>query len=408
MSPKMRNILFLTNFAIFVTGMGLLPVLPLYAGIYGASSTVVGFYLATTYASIAAGSLLINRLLTYIPLKPLFIGAGSIGTPALILLGRAETFWQVVVLTGVVWFVGGIGLGLVSVLTGLYASDGSRGKSFGLMFLARPMAGVFGGLLVGQMIGWQGYPLTFVALAVIFALWPLAGLGLEGNLLPRVEKAKTAVATSPSSPAQSSKRPFFLLLVVVFLSTTAVYVARLSTSLAMESLAFSAQAIASVGVVGSLVTIPLTPLLGGLSDRINRRHLLILTYALAGAGAIILSLSTQVWHFWLETVLLFIATAANGAIAAALATDLLPKAQVRSGLPRLNAIVWLAGILGFATAGFVIETLGITVTGWVAAAIALLAGALLLPRPQPNIGNRRLAANEPLPAEPALRNAPCS
>ena len=396
MKPKMQIALFTTNFAIFVTGMGLLPVLPLFAAEFGASSTVIGLYLASTYASIAAGSLVTNRLLNYLPLRLLFAGAGLIGAPALLLLGQAQALWQVIVLTGLIWFAGGIGLALVSVLTGLYANGRSRGKSFGLMFLARPLAGVLGGLAVGQFIARQGYPQAFVMLAAVWLLWPLATLGLD-RALPTPKPPKAAAAAASGGDA-TGKRPFYMLLLVVFLSTVAIYVGRLSTSLAMHALDFSASAVSSTSVVASLFAIPLTPLIGSLSDRLGRRRLLWLGYGLAAAGALILTASTQLWHFWLETIFLFVATSVNGAVAAALATDLLPADQVRRYLPWLSAVVWAAGIVGFAASGLVADVLGVATAGWIAAALSLSAGVLLLPRPQVN---RKQTAVVPQPA-------PCS
>lgn len=402
MNNKMRMALFSTNFAIFVTGMGLLPVLPLFAATFGVSRTVIGLYLAATYASIAAGALLTNRLLNYLPLKALFSGAGLVGIPALVLLGQAQAFWQVVLLTGLIWFVGGIGLALVTVLTGLYANGRSRGKSFGLMFLARPLAGVIGGLAVGQFIARQGYPQAFIMLAAVWVLWPLATLGLD-RALPTPAAKKVAASDLAADGTVTGKRPFYVLLLIVFLSTVAIYVGRLSTSLAMQSLDFTAKAVSSTSVVASLVTIPLTPLLGSLSDRLGRRRLLWLGYILAAAGALILTVSTQLWHFWLETIFLFMATSVNGAVAAALATDMLPANQVRRYLPWLSAIVWGAGIVGFAASGLVADVLGVATTGWIAAVLSLIAGSLLLPRPQ---FKRKTTAVETL--APIPQTAPCN
>ena len=398
MNRKLQTALFATNFAIFVTGMGLLPVLPLYAAEFGASRTVIGLYLATTYAAIAAGAMVTNRLLSFFPLKPLFAVSGIIGVPALIVLGQARSLGQVIALTALIWFVGGIGLALVMVLTGLYADGRSRGKSFGLMFLARPLAGVLGGLAVGQVIANQGYPQTFVMLAAIWLLWPLATLGLD-RALPTPARKKAV--TFPRKRMQ--KRPFYLLLLVVFLSTVAIYVGRLSTTLAMQTLSYDARAISSTAVIASLVAIPVTPLLGSLSDRLGRRRLLWLGYGLAALGALILVYSTQLWQFWLETVLLFIATSVNGAVATALATDMLPADQVRRYLPWLNAAVWVAGIAGFAASGLVADVLGVAAAGWIAAALSLIAGALLLPRPQ---FKRKATAVESL--APIPQTAPCN
>lgn len=375
MQNKRTYILFLTNFVIFFIGMGLFPILPLYAGEYGASQTAVGLYLAITYSAITAGSLLAGVLSTRMRLRPLFLLAGTAGVPALVLLGQATALWQVVVLTAIVWFSGGVGLALVSILTGLYAAGGKRGKSFGMMFLARPLAGVVGGIAAGQLQAWFGYGLMFSVMAFVWATWPLVVV-LNLRAVPELPTTSPAQANAASAPPGGA---FYGLLLVTLLSTTAVYMARLGTSLNMYALEFTPSAVASTAVIGSLVTIPLTPLIGTLSDRFDRTRLLMTGYLLAAAGAAILGAATQLWHFWLETTLLYITTSTNGAVAAALVTDMLDGRRLRRGLSMLNAVNWLAGIIGLASSGIISDALGAIATVVIATALSLTsAGGLLL------------------------------
>ncbi|HEX6386771.1 MAG TPA: MFS transporter, partial [Anaerolineae bacterium] len=318
---RLPSVLFISNFVIFFIGAGLLPVLPLYAAEFGATPTVVGLYLAFTYISITVGTMLTGWLSERVTYKMLFVSAGVLGAPALALLGQATALWQVILLTAIVWFTGGVGLTLVSILTGLCAEKESRGKSFGLMFLANPLAAVTGGLAVGQMLAWQGYPLMFAALGLFWVIWPVVVLfGLEANqVCQAASQTRKNVAASPA-PLGSI---FYLVLLAVLLSSVAVYIGRLGTSLSMHVLDFSPSAVASTAVIGGLVTIPITPMIGTLSDGLGRKRVLILGYLLATGGALILSMATQLWHFWLETALLFIAISVNGSVAAALATDVL-------------------------------------------------------------------------------------
>jgi MFS transporter, DHA1 family, tetracycline resistance protein len=132
----------LTNFAVFFIGTGLLPILPLYAAQFGTTPIGSGLYLASTYTAIALGTVMRGWLSDRLPLRRLSAGAGLVGLPALLLLGQATALWQLVVLTAIVWFCGGIGLALVSILISLYTDGSTRGRSFGLMFLARSLAGI--------------------------------------------------------------------------------------------------------------------------------------------------------------------------------------------------------------------------------------------------------------------------
>src|SRR5574341_647977 len=166
----------LCNVAILFIGFGVFPLLPVYAAEFGATPTLIGFYLAVTYVAITLGNLLTGWLSGRAPRKLVFVSAGVIGALALFLMGQATTLWQVVVLTSVVWFTGGIGLSLVSVFIGLSVDEGNRGRWFSLIALTNPLGAVIGGSAVAWMVAWQGYPLMFSMLGLVYAIWPLVGL----------------------------------------------------------------------------------------------------------------------------------------------------------------------------------------------------------------------------------------
>lgn len=379
MKNKQLLYLFFCNFVVFLIGGGLVPLLPLYATQFGASSTVAGIYLAIIYLAIAAGTMLTGWLAERLTRKGLFIGAGVLGVPALILHGYVTALWQAVLLTAIVWFCGGIGTALVSVFTGLYADNKGRGKSFGLMFLARPLGSVIGGLTAGQLVEWQGYPLLFIVLGTVWVGWPLLAI-------LSVDYQPTTAPTPAASVAEGARlrpgRAFYLLLLVALLSTTVVYIGRLGTSLSMQTLGFSPSAVASTSTAGGLVAIPVTLLIGVLSDRLGRKGLLMLSYVLAVGGVLMLSTASQLWHFWLTMILLLVVTSANGSVAAAFATDLLGPKALSRGLPWLSAMTWTGGIVGFAGAGYAMDTLGATTLYFLAAALGVMAATLLglLPR----------------------------
>ena len=381
MKNKQFYYLFLANFVILFTGWGLFPVLPLYASQFGATPSVAGLYLAFVYISISAGTLLTSRLAERLTHKGLFVAAGALGVPALVLLGQATAFWQVVLLTASVWFCGGIGTALVSVFTGLYADGKNRGKTFSLMFLAMPLAAAAGGIAVGQLVTWQGYPLMFAVLAGVWAAWPLASFfGMEDRR--DVQSRPAAEAANSATPRPEGT--FYLVLLVALLSATALYISRLGTSLSMQTLNFSARAIASTSAVGGLATIPVSLLSGALSDRLGRKGFMVLGYLLAAGGAVVLGNASQLWHFWLASALVFAARSANGPVASAYATDLLAPQALSHGLSWLNSMAWIAGVLGTASAGYLADVLGTASLYPIAAALGVTAATMLvLPRYKP-------------------------
>jgi len=364
--------LFLCNFAILFVGMGVFPLLPIYAAGFGASPSLIGVYLAITYGAITMGTMLTGWLSGRLSRKAVFVAAGALGVPALILLGQATALWQVVVFTSIVWFTGGIGIALVSVFIGLHASEQSRGKWFSLISLATPLGAIIGGSSVGWLVDRQGYPQMFAVLGLIYALWPLVGLFM-------VKDKPVARKVKPGPANMNSARPgkgFHLLLLGILLSAMTISVSRLGLSLSMKASQFSPAAIAGASGIGGLVTIPVVLGFGVLSDRLGRRLFLILGYLLAASSAITLVIANQLWHFWAAAAAMLLARSISGSLASALATDILPPEALSRGLPWLGTMTWVAGVLGFAASGYMIDTLGADNLYWIAAALSLAAATI--------------------------------
>lgn len=367
--------LFLCNFAIFFTGFGLFPLLPLYASEFGASPAFIGIYLAITYIAISVGSIIAGQLSERLPRKTLFIWTGLLGIPSLILLGQAQALWQVVVLTGLVWFAGGVGLSIANVLTGLHASSAVRGKAFGLTSLASPLAAMIGGLVVGQIVSWQGYPLMFLILAIVWTMWPALAIF-------KVEDKPTCISANPAKQAQApAHRPgtaFLLLLGTVLLASMTVSVVRLGLSLSMQARQFSAGDVSTANAIGGLVTIPLTLLIGVLSDKLGRKRFLMLGYLVAAGGTLMLIGAEQLWHFWVVSSLVLVARSVITALSPAYATDLLSRRALGRALPLVGTMNWASGVVGFAGSGYVLDAFGATGLYGSASVAAVIAGIVIV------------------------------
>ena len=350
--------LFACNLVILFVGMGLFPLLPLYAAQFGATPTVIGLYYAVMYIASVAGTIATGWLAQRFPPKGLFAAAGGLGVVALVLL------------TALIWFGCAIGIPLVGVLTGKLADGSSRGKSFTLMYLAYPLGAVLGGTTVGRLVAWQGYSLMFVVLGAVWAIFPIVGL-LAAKDEPVPGPASSAAKADESSVDLG--RTFFLLLIAFLFSAIAVSTGRLGTSLSMQALSFSPGAVASTATVSGLVTIPVALLIGALSDRLGRKRFLMLGYLLAAGGALTLSMASELWHFWLAATLMMVAFCTNFAVASALATDMLSPEALSRGLPRLSAMDSIASVLSFAGTGYVIDTWGATPLYLTSAVLALIA-----------------------------------
>ncbi|HEY3474574.1 MAG TPA: MFS transporter [Anaerolineales bacterium] len=349
--------LFLCNFAILFTGFGLFPLLPLHAAEFGASPSLIGVYLGITYVTSSAGSILAGLLGERLPRKIVFIAAGLIGMPALFMLGQARSFWQIVILTGLVWFTGGLGISVSSVLASLHTTSSTRGKAFGALALASPLAALLGGIVVGRTVDWGGYSLMFTALTIVWMLWPALSL-------TRIQDAPACA--SPISltgrPAQASSHPlgtiFLLLLATVLLGQMTVSVGRMGISLVMDNQQFSEGEISTANALGGLIAIPATLLIGSLSDTLGRKRLLVLSYLIAMAGTVMLVRAQELWQFWLVSSLILGSRVAIASMAPVYAADLLPRQALGKALPLVGTVGTVSGVAGSAGAGYVLDTFG--------------------------------------------------
>jgi MFS family permease len=365
--------LFLCNFAILFIGFGLFPLLPVYASEFGATPPMIGVYLAITYIAISLGNLLPGWLSGRTSQKLVFVSAGFIGVPALILLGRAAELWQVVALTGTVWFTGGVGIALVSVFTSRLVDKSQRGKLFSLIALTTPLGAMIGGVAVAWLVEAQGYRLMFTVLGLVYAFWPVIGL-----LVVKDQPASLAASTRSRSVTQAHPgRTFTLLLLSVLLVAMTISISRLGLSLSMKAAMFSPAAIAGTNMVGGLVTIPIVLGFGLLSDRLGRKLLLALGCLLAALSTVLLISANQLWHFWVVSAAMLAARSISGSLASALASDFLAPEVLGEALPRLTSMNWVAGVLGFAGSGYVMETLGRSSLYWMATIFSLAAAAII-------------------------------
>ena len=371
MKNKQIYFLFSANFAIYFIGTGLFPLLPIYATTFGASKSIIGIYMAITYISLTSGTLFSRLAAGALGPKRVFVGAGVLGVLGVILLGQAAALWQAIILSAVVWFTGGLGLALIAVFIGQSVQKTKRGKSFGIIFLSFPLASLLSGLTVGPIFEWHGTNMMFIFLGAVYAIWPLVGW-----LFVKVNPIVT-IKTTQTQSAETFGKPFYLLLIMTFLPSIAMYAGRLGISFTMTSLDFSVSAISSTTAVAGLVTIPLAIVLGTWSDKLGRQLFLLLCFMLVAVSGILLSTSTQLWQFWLASILIQVANAVRGSIFPAYATDILPPKRLAAGLTWLNGINGFAGILGLALTGLIIEQAGTTTLFVGAASLALVCLAIL-------------------------------
>ena len=277
-------------------------------------------------------------------------------------------------LTACVWFFGGLGLALISILAGMSAGEKERGTIFGILALTGGLGAAGGGLGSGWLVNNWGYTTMFSAFAAFTFLWPLSALFLEER-----ENSNSQYEEDLPQKPKPLGRSYFLLFSASIMVATTGFFAQLTRSLAMSDMGFAPLEISSTGVAGGLVSMPLPLLMGWLSDRIGRKSSLVLGYLTACAALALLAFSGVLWHFWFVIVLSSFAQGSSRAIGNAWVTDLVPSESLGKGLALFGSSVWIGGIVGFALAGYLLQHLGVTFTSLAGACLGLAAVGLLIP-----------------------------
>jgi MFS family permease len=370
MSKKQLGALFLSSLAMFTAGNGLIPLLPIYAIQLGAEAAIAGYYLSFSYFMLALGVFIAGWLsdLYQNRKRTLFI-AGLLGVLSIWLMGRTTNIWQLTILTGTTWFLGGMGVALVNILVGLFAEKTERGKIFGIIAMTSSLGALIGGATTGFLVDRWGFSFMFLAVSIFCLLWPMAALFVEDKTVLKEKKS----VKKASAKSRWLTGGILLLLSASLIATIAGFVNILGRSLTMNNLNFSAAAIASTGAVGGAIALPLPVFLGWLSDRIGRKLLMIFCYLAGILSMLILAISTSLWHFWVAASLITVLFDVNRGIGSAFVTDLVSEASLGKGIAIFNVMPWIGGILGFALTGYAIQSFGITSTFIAAAFLPFIA-----------------------------------
>jgi DHA1 family multidrug resistance protein-like MFS transporter len=363
-------VLFFSSFILFFVGLGPFSLLPLYVAQFGATHSTAGMILALTSLAEAGGAMLSERLVARLSRKRLFILSGLAGTPALLLMSQARALWQIILAISLFWFFAGANLQLVNIFTAQMAGDQRRGRTFSLMSLTIPLGSLAGAAAAGWMVTWQGYEFLFAAFAAIWfslpvlALWKLEGTKqLNGN--------QSSYETS--KPVRRSKAGLVPLLATSLLTAIAINILRIGIPFSMQARNLGSGSVAGAISISSLIALPFILLVGELSDRADRKQMLILISSLATFGSLLLMHAGQPWHYWLVATLMMTTISTHGAIASALAVDLLSPDFLSRGLIRLKMAYISGGVLSFAGSGWITEAAGETSLYWIGTLLALAA-----------------------------------
>jgi MFS family permease len=363
--------LFLGSLFMVITGNGTIPLLPVYAARLGAPPWLVGYYLSITFLFLAAGALSAGAIFRRVGSgKAVLAACGAVGILLNLLLSRITAVWQLVTLTAIFWFCGGLFVTLTGILAGLDAGKHERGRVFGILAMSNGLASLIGGLTLGNIADRWGYAAMFLVCAFSTFLCMLASLMVQDR----------APANAPRDPAGAAPRrgalgqAFYMLFAASIVSGVAAAASMLSRPLAMNNLGFNAAAIASTGAVIGGVGIPIPFLMGWLSDHIGRKWLIAAGYLAQVAALVVLSQAVALWHFWIAMA---VGALGGSYLGSAFVADLVRKEHLSAALSRFGAAAWIGPVVGFVAAGYAIQRVGPSATMLIGACIGLIAVILV-------------------------------
>lgn len=350
-------LLFLCGLLAYWVGMGLMPLLPIYAAQLSASPSVVGNYLSSAFLTLTLGTAATGWLAARVQRRHLLAATCLAAAPSAWFMGQSATIWQLAISTGLLWLVAGSILALISILAGRNAGADERGKVFGVLALASAFAAVFGNLVTGFIADRWGYPVLFGVIASNYLLLSALALRLEDSPAP------TEISPASGGPSPAGRAAFSPALILIttanLLLGAAMAFITMGRSLAMDAQGFSATTITVTGAVGALVGIVMNPLLGRISDRVNRRLLVALAYGCAAAALAATAGAQSAAAFTFASLLMTFA-GTERAVAPALVTDLVRREDLDRSMALYDAARWSGSIVGFLATGYAIQMVGVS------------------------------------------------
>jgi MFS family permease len=374
MTKKQLLALFTCSLVGWTILLSILNLLPVYAVQLGADEALAGHLLALAFAALTAGTLLAGWLSDkFQRRKSMLILAGLSNIPATWLMGQAEAFWQLAILTIIVYFLIGVGAITINILAGLFAGASERGKVFGILAINTSLGALLGGAASGAVVDRWGFPTLFLLACAGWGLQALSSLLLQDRT--RAELHQETKFIQPESSGLG--RTFYIFMLANLLAFGAGFISVLGRPLLMNELRFDAAAISGVVAIGGAVSLPLPFLFGWLSDRMNRYWLIMICFLANAIGLFVLADSLSLWHFGISAVLLS-GTGVSLGIGPALVTDFVSPRRLGQALSWYNFSPSVGGILSFALAGQAFQGFGMSATFFAGALLTLLAAVLVL------------------------------
>jgi MFS family permease len=356
-----------------------LGVMPVHVVRLGADSASTGLYLAFNFFGVTIGNIVGGWLSDRTgQRKRITLISYMLWIPAALLITQATTVAGIILTTGLMWLPGGVAISALNSILGLSAGENERGRVFGWTALAAGLGGLIAGLIGGNIAERWGFPVLFVIMAMVAGVM----LIVTSTIRDVATRSDTRLRIKNESDTPAVARAgvgslVYMLLLANFFARLGSTASDLGRPLTMIRLEMNATDVSSAIAFSAAATLPLPLILGWLSDRIRRKHLLILFYGFGAMGILLLIVASAPWHFWFSAALVSVINASNG-VGQAYIADLSDTKIIGRSLSLFNSSNFIASMIGLGGAGYVMGGIGIHPTLLLGASSLVIAMFILL------------------------------
>ena len=357
---------------------GLLPILPVIVQNTGANKSKNGIFMSIVYSMLLLGSLITGKKLSTKVSSPGFLILSVLLTAILIFLfGMQHSFYGLLTITSLLWFVAGINVTSVNILTGAYGDTEKSGRYFGILAVISLLGTIVGGFVVGPSIEKFGYFQSFSVFALLFiaSSVPLIIISFKEQ---KLQAKRIDVNAQNVIDGFSFLKDFKYLLAGTLIVATMIYFFKLSLSLYMKSLNFSLTEI-SIGVsLGAIIACPFPWIFGVMTEKHSKRRLLLICY-LSGVVAFALGFFSSIFLLAVAAVsFISVFSFCNKSVSSAIIMEIYSSGDYKKALSYYDVAAWGGGIIGYVLSGFLLE--GIGFKGTFIAGVLISSASLLIIR----------------------------
>lgn len=337
---------------------------------FGVPPSYNGLFMAFAYISIALGSYLTPKLLSFFSnINKLSFILAILTTVSLWGMGNSSGYISFLLFTCSYWFLSGIQINIYSIAMSYISKPNKIGANFGLLANTTLVGAVMGSFMMGPILRELGTQYSFVVFAVVTVVFRLAMLLFDFDTVNSQHSHKVDFKIN---------NKLWLLLITFNAGIMLSFIGRFNMSLIMKEQLYDIERISFVFAWGALIVFPLPYLFGRMSERISSILLLIVSLLSVVVALGILQLTETYTGFLTASFLICIMTYCSRGVTQKLMHDMYPLSEQKHAQSVLSSANWVAAILGFMTVSATSGIMSLQLLSILGCVIGLLAVIVLL------------------------------